>query len=277
MNALLKRQKIGFIGTGNMAQAIIRGMIQTGIIPADQILASNRSIGKLQRLVEEFDSIYAATSNEELVENSDIVILSVKPQDLLGAIEPITQSFHDGQVVICLAAGIKMQVLEKHLPQCRLVRLMPNTPSLIGRGIIGYYLNEKDESLEALVEDLFSPLGYVLNNEDEEQFEALMVACSSGTGFVFEMMLYWQDWIIEHGFDPEVAKRMTIETFLGASQLASQSLHLGVEELQDRVASKKGVTAAGLQSMRELEIERALRISFEKAAMRNKEMSKEFK
>jgi pyrroline-5-carboxylate reductase len=103
-----------------------------------------------------------------------------------------------------------------------------------------------------------------------------MVACSSGTGFIFEMMLYWQEWLEEHGFDGEVARRMTTETFLGASLLATQSKE-SIDELQARVTSKKGVTAAGLQSMRELEIERALRISFEKAAMRNKEIGRETK
>ena len=111
---------------------------------------------------------------------------------------------------------------------------------------------------------------------DEDQFEALMVSCSSGTGFVFEMMMYWQDWIEEHGFSLEEARLMTIETFVGASLLAAQARE-HVEDLQARVTSKKGVTAAGLQSMRELEIERALRISFEKAAMRNKEMAREIK
>ena len=110
--------------------------------------------------------------------------------------------------------------------------------------------------------------------QDEDQFEAFMIACSSGTGFVFELMTYWQEWIEEHGFDPEVAKVMTIETFLGASELALKTPDLSLEELQSRVTSKKGVTAAGLESMRELEIERALRVSFEKAALKNKEMAR---
>ncbi|MGZ3742244.1 MAG: pyrroline-5-carboxylate reductase family protein [Pseudobdellovibrionaceae bacterium] len=276
MNQLLKRQKIGFLGAGNMTQAIIKGMLESGVTTSSQILASNRTPGKLQKLTDLY-KIQSIDTNESLVENSDIVILAVKPQDLLTAIEPIASSFHDDQIVISLAAGISMQTLEKYLPNARLVRMMPNTPSIIGRGVIGYLLNEIDEALEAVVEDMCSPLGYTLKVEDEDQFEALMISCSSGTGFVLEMMMYWQDWIVEHGFDEETAKRMTLETFMGASMLASQSIEVPFEELQARVTSKKGVTAAGLQSMRELEIERALRISFEKAAMRNKEISRETK
>jgi pyrroline-5-carboxylate reductase len=111
--------------------------------------------------------------------------------------------------------------------------------------------------------------------EDEDQFEAFTVSAASGTGFVYELMMYWQDWIEERGFEPEVARKMVVQTFLGAALLAEQSGNTPLEELQSKVTSKKGITAAGLQSMRELEIERALRYSFEKAALRNRELAKE--
>lgn len=276
MYHLLKNQRIGFIGAGNMAQAMIKGLIEGGYISADHILVSNRSHGKLNKLKDQYQ-IQTFDNNESLVENSDIVILAMKPQDLLSAVEPISQSFNDDQIVMSIAAGIKMPVLEKNLPQCRLVRVMPNTPSVIGQGVVGYFVNEENETVEDIVENLFRPLGKVLHVQDEDEFDALMIACSSGTGFVFELMMYWQEWLEEHDFTPEQARMMAVDTFLGASLLAKHHQDLSIEELQSRVTSKKGVTAAGLQSMRELEIERALRISFEKADLRNKEMSKEFK
>lgn len=273
MNPFLKTQKIGFLGAGNMSQAMISGLVEGGI-PAKNIFASNRSEGKLNKLVETY-KINPASGNEELVDACDVVILAVKPQDLLTALEPVTRAFDQNKIVISVAAGIRMEKLERYIQGARLARVMPNTPSLIGRGVIGYLLNDdSDNALESTVEDLFAPLGRVIKVHDEDQFEALMISCSSGTGFVFEMMMYWQDWIEEHGFSSEEARVMTIETFVGASLLAAQARE-GVEDLQARVTSKKGVTAAGLQSMRELEIERALRISFEKAAMRNKEMARE--
>ncbi len=275
MNPLLKTQKIGFLGAGNMAQAMIKGLLEGGI-PSKNIFATNRSQGKLQKLAETF-AIRPLSSNEELIDTCDIIILAVKPQDLLTALEPVTRAFDENKIVISIAAGIRMEKLERFIQGARLARVMPNTPSLICRGVIGYLLNDDDDdALESTVEDLFAPLGRVIKVSDEDQFEALMVSCSSGTGFVFEMMMYWQDWIEEHGFSSEEARLMTIETFVGASLLAAQARE-GVEDLQARVSSKKGVTAAGLQSMRELEIERALRISFEKAAMRNKEMAREIK
>ncbi|UOE99991.1 pyrroline-5-carboxylate reductase family protein [Bdellovibrio reynosensis] len=275
MNPYLKSQKIGFLGAGNMAQAMIKGLIEGGI-SAKNIFATNRSQGKLQKLVETYQ-INALGSNEELIDKCDIIILAVKPQDLLLALEPVTRAFDEHKIVVSVAAGIRMEKLERYIQGARLARVMPNTPSLIGRGVIGYLLNDdEDNALESTVEDLFAPLGRIIKVTDEDQFEALMISCSSGTGFVFEMMMYWQDWIEEHGFSVEEARVMTIETFVGASLLAAQARE-GVEDLQARVTSKKGVTAAGLQSMRELEIERALRISFEKAAMRNKEMAREIK
>lgn len=266
--------KVGFIGTGHMANAIIRGLIEGKVLGPTSIYGSNRSAGKLQKLAETH-GIRSAATNEELVESSDVVVLSMKPQDLATAIDPITSAFSDKQIVISLAAGVTLDTLENKLPGCRVVRLMPNTPSIIGRGVIGYVTNCEDDFIDTLIEDLFSPLGYVLRVEDEEQFQALMVSCSSGTGFIFELMMYWQDWIEERGFDPEVARKMTVETFLGASLLAAQANGTPLEDLQNKVTSKKGITAAGLQSMRELEIERTLRYSFEKAALRNQELAKE--
>jgi len=272
LNFHLKSLKIGFLGAGHMSQAMIKGLLENGL-DANKIYVSNRTPGKLQKLSESH-KVQICSSNEELVETCDVVIIAVKPQDLLAAIEPISQAFLERQIVISLAAGLRMDTLEKHLPQCRLVRLMPNTPTLISKGLIGYLTHDEDEALKTVVEDLCAPLGSVFEMSDEDQFESFMIACSSGTGFVFELMTYWHEWMIEHGFDEEIAQKMTIETFLGASLLAQKSPDLGLEELQSRVTSKKGVTSAGLESMRELEIERALRISFEKAALRNKEMSR---
>lgn len=272
----LKALKIGFIGTGNMSQAIIKGLVDEKLVTAEKIIGSNRTPGKLQKLHEQH-GIRMATNNEQVINESDIVIIGVKPQDFYAAVEPLASAFNENQIVISLAAGIRLDSLEKLVSQVRWARLIPNTPSLIRRGVLGYLVNEGDEALETTIEDLFQNLGHLVKAEDEEQLEALTVACASGTGFVFEMMLYWQEWLEEHEFSPEQARKITIETFLGASLLASQNNDVPVEELQARVTSKKGVTFAGLSSMRELEIERALRLSFEKAAMRNNELAKELK
>lgn len=273
-NPLLKSMKIGFIGAGNMTQALVKGMLESKEIRPENIIVSNRTEGKLLKMSQQFH-VQTRSHNQEIISECDVIVLAVKPHDLPSAVEGLSMHFNPNQIIISLAAGITFKSLKKLMPVGRLARLMPNTPALIGRGVIGYMsLNENNEFVSSLMEDLFSNLGYVMKVETEDQIDALMISCSSGTGFVFEMMLYWQDWIEEHGFSPEVSRKMTIETFIGASLLAAQSAGIDIEELQSRVTSKKGVTAAGLASMRELEIERALRISFEKAAMRSQEISR---
>lgn len=268
------RYKVGFLGCGNLAQSLIKGLVEKKVIPNHHIFASNRSSGKLQK-VKDLYGIEIVSDNELLIDQCDVIILAMKPQDLSAAIDPISSSFNDGQIVISLAAGIGLRALQKKLPQTRLVRLMPNTPTVINRGVLSYVMNEDQDSLETVIEDLFSQLGYCLKVSDEEQLEAVMVSSASGTGFIFELMTYWQDWIEERGFEPEVARRIVVETFLGTAMLASQSKEQPIEELLNKVVSKKGVTAAGLESMRELEIERLLRYSFEKAALRNQELAKQ--
>lgn len=276
-NPLLKTMKIGFIGAGNMTQALVKGMVESKEFKPENILVSNRSEGKLLKISEQFQ-VQTRSHNQEVISECDVVVLAMKPQDFSAALEGLTGQFDSNQIVISLAAGIPFTSLKKQIPGARLVRLMPNTPSLIGRGVIGYMSQDgEDGFVSSMMEDLFGSLGYLLRVETEDQFDALMISCSSGTGFVFEMMLYWQDWIEERGFNSDVSRKMTIETFLGAALLAAQSHGVDIEELQSRVTSKKGVTAAGLASMRELEIERTLRVSFEKAAMRSREISNSLK
>ncbi len=260
-----------------MAHAMIKGMVQSGKVNPGKIYVSSRTSQKPQKLRELYN-IQVCEQNEEIVETCDVVILAMKPQDLRPTIEPMRSVFNDKQIIISLAAGLRLETLEKILPGCRIIRLMPNTPSLIQKGSIGCIVDdESDEFLRDLVEDLFSCLGSVYHLDTEEQFESFMIACSSGTGFIYELMMYWQEWLEERGFDEAVSRRMTQEVFLGAALMAQANIDQGLEELQDKVTSKKGVTAAGLDSLRELEVERALRLSFEKADLRNRELSRQTK
>ncbi|MCB0365710.1 MAG: pyrroline-5-carboxylate reductase [Bdellovibrionaceae bacterium] len=268
----LKSKKVGFVGTGNMGQAIIRALINSGKVPASNIFATNRTPGKLQKLVDQL-GVNPVNSIEELLDRSDIVILGIKPQDFYAAIEPIASSFGPQHIVVSLLAGVSIKSLQKVMRNVKiLIRAMPNTAATINKSVVGYCLAESAKGMDGLAEDLLSPLGFVVQVEEGEEFEALTVSCSSGIGFVFELMIYWQEWLEEHGFDAETARAMTVKTFLGASLLADQAEGTSLQDLQNRVVSKKGVTAAGLDSMGELEVERAIRYSFEKAVLRDREL-----
>lgn len=267
-------RKIGFIGTGHMGQAMIQAFIESGRVPAAKIYASNRSDGKLKKMQEQF-GINVVATNEELIDKCEIVIIAVKPQDLAAMLEPIASTFLPSHIVISLAAGFSLRSLQKLLPEVKaMIRVMPNTPATIRRAVLGYCLGKDAGTYGAMVEDLFSPLGLVVPAPEGELFQALTVAAASGPGFVFELMQYWQEWMEEHGFEAAVARQMVVQTFLGAAELAVKNKDMTLHDLQDRVVSKKGVTSAGLQSMRELEIERALRYSFEKAVLRDSEIER---
>lgn len=270
----LKHKKVGFIGTGKMGQALIKTFVESGTFPKTNIFVTNRSPKKQDKVVQAYE-VQGLKNNEELVETCDIVFLCMKPQDLTEALHPISQLFTEGQTVISLAAGVSLETLQKILPDVKqIVRVMPNTPVRVRRGVVGYCLSDEARGSEELIRDLLSPLGFVVAAEEGDMFEALTVTCASGPGFIFELMMYWQDWLEEHGFQPDEARRMTIQTFLGTALLAEQAIHTDLSQLQDEVVSKKGVTYAGLESMRQEEIERLLRISFEKAAMRDRELGK---
>jgi pyrroline-5-carboxylate reductase len=264
--------KVGFLGVGNLGQALVSSLLSSRTLLPKQIFATNRSEGKLQKVAETF-GIQTFQNNEELVETCDLLVVAVKPQDLFDALEPLVSFFNEGQIVMSLAAGVPIESLQKILPNVQnIVRVMPNTPSTIHQGVIGYCLSEGAESIESVVEDFLEPLGYVVAVEEGLQFDALTVAAASGTGFIYELMLYWQEWLEEHDFDSEAAEQIVLQTFLGSAMLAAQSRDVGLQDLQDKVVSKKGVTFAGLESMRELEVERALRYSFEKAVLRARQL-----
>lgn len=269
-------KRFGFIGIGNIAQATIRGWIQSGQITAQQIAVSGRSDGKVKAAERKW-GVKAFSTNEALVEHSDVVLFCTKPQDLQTAVEPISSSFHKHHIVISLAAGIPLHSLEKLIPSTKqIVRTIVNTPVQIQKAVIGYSLSKGALHLGTFIEGLFSPLGIVINVEEGEPLAALTVGTSSGIGFILEQMIYWQEWLEEHDFSPETARKMTIQTFEGAAQLARLSREKSLTELQNQVVSKKGVTSAGLNSIRKLEMSTALRMSFEKAVLRDREIGETF-
>lgn len=274
MSVLLKQKKVGFIGAGNLAQSIISGLLESKTLDKSQILASNRTDKKLTKIEEKF-GVETRSTNEEILDECQIIVLAMKPQDLLEAIEPIASSFTQEHLVISLAAGFSLDTLAKTIYDCgNIAKVMCNVAVRSKDSMMGYMLYKEGPGAADTIEELFSPLGKIIEIEDEEAMSAFTVASSAGVGFVLELMQNWQDWIEGYGFDKDIAKLVTAQTFLGAAKLSLDNMNLNFYELINQIASKKGVTEAGLTSMRETDIDRVLRISFEKALMRDKELGK---
>ena len=274
---VLKTKKIGILGCGNLGQSILRAFLDSGFVRAESVMITNTRYEKSEKLAREF-GVQAMPTNEQLIEKSDVVIIGVKPQDLYQTIEPLSSIFHSDHLILSLAAGVSVSSLQELVPDCpNIIRVMPNTAARVKKSVTAYAASRSAQSQSAWVELLLSSMGHVVSVEDGEEMQAVVVGASSGIGFVFELMIYWKEWLEERGLDPEVAKKITIQTFLGASRLAEETSQTSLEELQRKVTSTKGVTAAGLDSIRELEIERALRYSFEKAALRDRELGESWK
>lgn len=271
---LLKQKKVGFIGAGNLAQAIIAGLLDSGTLQKDQIVVSSRTDKRLKRIEEKF-GVQIRDANEKVVDESQIVIVATKPQDFFEAVEPIATSFGPEHTVISLAAGIQLMSLKKILFECEnIVRVMPNVPVKVKAGMVGYIMAKDSVTSSRIVEALFKPLGKVIELPDEEAMSAFTVGAASGVGFALELMQYWLDWLEGYGIDKQDARQIAVQTFIGAGKLAEENTQLSFYEYIDLITSKKGVTSAGLDSIREMDLERALRIAFEKAYIRDRDLGK---
>ena len=273
---LIRHKNFGFIGMGKMGQTLVKNFVESGTLKKENVFVTNRSPRKLDKVVE----LYGVTplpNNEDLVEKCDVVFLCVKPQDFTETLHPISNLLGEGHWVLSLAAGVDIKTLKKGLPNVKnIIRIMPNTPAKLAKGVVGYALAPEAAGIEESIRALLSSLGLVVKADEGDQMRALTIACASGVGFIFELMMYWQDWLEDAGFEPDLAKLMTTQTFLGTSLVAAGHPLATLQSLQEEVTSKKGVTFAGLEAIREEEIERILRMSFEKAVLRDQELGKSY-
>lgn len=278
----LKKKNIGFIGAGNMTRHILEPLLADKILKSEQIFISNRSPSKLQKLKDQL-KITPCLSNEELLEKSDIIVLSIKPQDLYEGLEPVLAYFEDRHEVISLAAGVSLKSLKKLLPKVQfLSRVMLSTAVKIKQAVIAYdfvkngQFAQNPEDPAPSLQALFSPLGKLFFLKGDPAFRAFTVAAGSGIALVYELMLYWQDWLKDYDISQDFAEQITQKSFLAASQMAINDTS-SLEDLQKTVSSAKGVTTEALEAMRCSDLEGQLRQVFEKARLKDARLMGTFK
>lgn len=239
--------RITFLGGGNMANALIGGLLQRGFAAADicvvEVLAEGR-----ERLVRAFGvACYAAIDAAAL--QCDVLVLAVKPQQIREAVAPLAGRLTT-QLVVSIAAGMRLADLSRWLgTYARLVRAMPNTPALVGAGITGLYADPSvTPAQRQAAESILGAVGSTLWIADESMMDSVTAISGSGPAYVFYFIEALQAAALELGFDAEQARRLSIETFLGAAKLAAQSVE-DVASLRQRVTSKGGTTEAALKSL----------------------------
>lgn len=238
--------QLAVIGTGNMAEAILRGAIRKNIFDGKDIIASDVRTERLHQLAGEL-GFQAAASNAEAVRAATLVLLAVKPQNLpdVGAeLAPVMTGQH---TVMTILAGRTIQgVCSAFGGKPAVVRIMPNLPALIGQGVaaIAGGSDTPPAALEA-AERIFATVGSVVRIE-ERLMDAVTAISGSGPGFVFLFMEAMIEAAIALGFDAQTATTLVLQTFLGAGRLACESGE-DVVTLRKKVSSPGGTTLAGLE------------------------------
>jgi len=241
--------RIGFIGGGNMAQAIIRGLLEAGHMP-ERLLVSDPSEKQRNALRQLSNKIQIGDDNADLAITCDVLVLAVKPQILADVARALPSDDRPAnQLIISIAAGITVSALRGWLgPGPRLVRVMPNTPALIGAGMSGLYADDIDSIGSGLAEYIMAAAGEILWVQEEALIDAVTAVSGSGPAYFFLLMEIMQDVAVELGLDENQAQLLATKTAAGAGLLALQSEE-SAATLRARVTSPGGTTAAALQKL----------------------------
>jgi len=269
--------KITFLGGGNMAAALIGGMVERGFAAADiQVieLGAEARAGLSERF-----GVRAVEAMDDVTLGCDVLVLAVKPQQMKAALMPIAGRL-GGQLVISIAAGLRLADLGRWLgnagaPYTRLVRCMPNTPALIGAGVTGLFA---DPSVDAAGRDaaqsILAAVGSTVWAETEAQMDAVTAISGSGPAYVFHFIEAMEAAGRALGFDEAGARRLAIDTVLGAAKLAAGSED-SPAVLRQKVTSKGGTTEAALGSLAASGWHDALVAAVKAAEMRGRELGAE--
>ena len=235
---------IAFIGGGNMAAALIGGMKRAGAVDSIAVLEIDAARGK--QLTDQHGVVTHGAAGAWLG-GSDVVVLAVKPQQMHGAVDVI-RPFLGRPLVLSIAAGVRASTLARWLGSDVIVRTMPNTPALIGAGITGAAaLGGVSSEQRAAAERILGAVGEVVWFEDESMLDPVTAVSGSGPAYVFFFIEAMQQAALEMGLNEEQARRLAVQTFLGAARLAAASPE-PASVLRERVTSKGGTTAAALAS-----------------------------
>lgn len=233
---------IAFIGGGNMASSIIGGLLKQGNIKASQISISEPSLDRRQQLETDF-GVHTHKQGLDAIAAADIVILAVKPQIMKAVLEPLSSALSNKQpLLISIAAGINLTSLKQWSGCHAIVRCMPNTPALLGLGATGLTANANvSETQRQQAEQLLNAIGTTHWVANEHDIDAVTAVSGSGPAYFFLMMEAMINAGRQLGLDAETAKQLTLQTALGASQMALDA-DIDITELRRQVTSPGGTT-----------------------------------
>ena len=266
--------KIGFLGGGNMAEALIKGITAAGLCTPEHIFVSDVRPERLEYMVKEYH-VQPAYSNAALAAEVNILVLSVKPQNMSEAMESVKEVFKPQTLVISIAAGVKVAKISAALGEAAIVRVMPNTPALIGEGASALYANEKAKPMLDKAEKIFLAVGKAVVVDDEDLIDAVTAVSGSGPAYYFLLMEEMIKAAVELGLAEEVAKNLVLQTAKGAALLAVEAdkRNESPAELRRKVTSPGGTTEAALKVFAEHNLGPTIAAGIKRARDRSRELS----
>jgi len=269
---MMRDKTIAFIGGGNMAEALIKGLIAAGTAKPDHILVTDVSVDRLAHL----HQTYGVTQkgNVEAAREADIIILCVKPQVVERVIADISSAVNDKKLVISIAAGIVIAKIEKGLKESsHVVRVMPNTPALVlaGAAALAGGKNATSDDL-ALTQGIFNSVGRAVIVE-EKLMDAVTGLSGSGPAYVFMIIDALSDAGVKEGLPRQLALELAAQTVYGAAKMVLETKeHPG--KLRDMVTSPGGTTIEGLHALEKGKLRATLMNAVEAATTRSRELGK---
>ena len=264
---------IAFIGGGNMASAVIGGLLRAGVAPG-QVLVVEPHLPQRQKLVGEF-GVQVLAAGDASLGRAGTVVWAVKPQLFAEAAAPL-QAWVSQALQLSVMAGIRSDALVAATGSERVVRAMPNTPALIGQGIAGLYARPAVSGTERTrVEQLLAPTGQTLWVDREDDLDAVTALSGSGPAYFFFFVEAMVAAAVDMGLTPEQGRRLALATCGGAAALGLASDE-SPTTLRERVTSKGGTTHAAITSMQEDGVNAAIYRAVRAAQRRAAELGEEF-
>jgi pyrroline-5-carboxylate reductase len=268
---MLQDTKIAFVGSGNMAEALIRGLLQpSGVVAPEKMFAADISEKRLSDLHTRY-GIRTYIENKEAVKPADIVILAVKPQVMKTVLQDISEDVDEKKLVISIAAGVKIDIIQDSLRPARVIRVMPNVAALVHAAITaisrGTYATEEDVQV---AQEIFNTVGETVIVE-EKLMDAVTGLSGSGPGYIFSAINALADGGVKVGLSREVALKLAVQTVYGAAKMVIETREHPIK-LRDMVTSPGGTTIAGLYALERDGFGAALMHAVEVATRRSQEL-----
>ena len=218
----MQQKLIAFIGGGNMAQAIVLGLLKQGY-PADKIIVNDPNEDKRAFFAQY--GVAVSTDNVQSITQSQVVLFAVKPQVLASVCEPLSAVDFSDKLIISIAAGISTTRLAELIPTAKsIVRVMPNTPALVGEGMAGTF-----------AENLLSAIGKTTWVTNEEQMHAVTAASGSSPAYFFQFLEAMQQGLIEMGLDEKQSRELVQQAMLGSAKLVIENPQTALSTLRENV------------------------------------------